>query len=120
MAVTNRSAGVLEATLLVALTAFLLGCAAPAATPNIPRDRDAVTIQNETDAPVTIAYQAPDGGRETVADLGPGERIVVPELFAGREGLCRAGRLVALAGDGAQVDQMYTVCQGAIWAVGAS
>ncbi len=77
-----------------------------------------VTITNGIDsATVTIVYERPDAGTEKLVDLGPGQHAVIDTIFAAREGLCRTGRLVALAADGAELDELYLVCRGRSWTV---
>ena len=78
---------------------------------------DGVTISNGIDSTVTIVYERPDGGTEKLVDLGPGQHAVIDTIFAEREGLCRTGRLVALATDGAELDELYLVCRGRSWTV---
>lgn len=77
-----------------------------------------VTITNGVEsATVTIVYERPDGGTERLVDLGPGRHAVIDSVFAERDGLCRTGRLVALAADGAELDELYLVCRGRTWTV---
>lgn len=77
-----------------------------------------VTIDNAIDsATVTIVYERPDGGTEKLADLPPGRHAVIDSIFAGRDGLCRTGRLVALLADGAEIDELYLVCRGRSWTI---
>ncbi len=77
-----------------------------------------VTISNGIDsATVTIVYERPDGTTEKLVDLPPGQHAVVDSIFAEREGLCRTGRLVALAAEGAELDELYLVCRGRSWTV---
>lgn len=78
---------------------------------------DAVTIENATGRPVTIMYESPDGRTEPIAELAAGERVVDDRLFEGRDGLCRTGRLVALAQGGTEIDELYNVCLGRVWTV---
>jgi len=77
-----------------------------------------VTITNGIDsATVTIVYERPDGGTEEIVRLAPGQHAVIDSIFAEREGLCRTGRLVALAADGAEIDELYLVCRDRTWIV---
>jgi hypothetical protein len=101
------------------LVAMLVGCASqPAATP-IPRDPNAVTIDNQTGRALDIAYEYPDGTTEPVVEVGPGETRVVTSIFDGREGLCRVGRLIAWDAEGSEVAELYNVCRSRLWTVEA-
>ena len=104
--------------LALLVTAGLLACAAPTAPPAASADAaNGVTIDNGSDATVRIVYEAPDGGTEQLAELAPAEQIVIDAIFAGRDGLCRTGRLVALAEAGTELDELYLVCRGRSWTV---
>ena len=109
-------------TMLVAVLVWAgLGRGSPPA-PALPSGDPAsgVTITNGIDsATVTIVYERPDGGTEKLADHGPGQHAVGDSIFAGREGLCRTGRLVALTAAGAEIDELYLVCRGRSWTVEA-
>jgi hypothetical protein len=113
-------------TLPIALLLLLLAwagvaCGSPPAASVEPGDpANGVTIDNATDTPVSIVYERPDGGTESLTDLAPGAQVVIDTIFAEREGLCRTGRLVALAAEGAEVDELYLVCRGRTWTVEAS
>jgi len=120
---TSRHPGRGLPALLMGLALVWAGvaCASPAATPAATGDAaNGVTIDNGTDAPVTIVYERPDEGTDTLADLAPGAEVVIDEIFKEREGLCRTGRLVALAADGTELDELYLVCRGRTWTVEAS
>jgi hypothetical protein len=108
--------GLIRSLLLV--VAVLAGCSAlpPTATGN---PADGIAIDNTTDTTVTILYERPDGGTEPVSELAPHQQTVIVEIFAEREGLCRAGRLVAQV-DGREIDELYAVCRGRAWAVASS
>ena len=110
--------------LLVALIVLGVAWAAlgregsPAAVMPSGDPANGVTISNGIDSTtVTIVYERPDGGMEKQVDLGPGQHAVIDTIFAEREGLCRTGRLVALAADGAELDELYLVCRGRSWTV---
>ncbi len=108
--------------LLAAVTCavgIFAGCASGAATTPIPRDPEAVTIDNQSGRALGIAYEAPDGTTEPVVELGVGESVVVRSLFDGREGLCRVGRLVASDPAGKEVAELYNVCRSRLWTVEA-
>ena len=109
------------ALLAVVLAWAGLGCSSPAAALPSGDPANGVTIINGIDAaPVTIVYERPDGGTETLMTLPPGQHAVVDSIFAERDGLCRTGRLVALTAEGAEVDELYLVCRGRSWTVEAS
>lgn len=95
-----------------------LGCTAPTAAPLPSGDpANGVTITNGIDSTtVTIVYERPDGGTETLMELRPGQHAVLDSIFEEREGLCRTGRLVALA-DGTEIDELYLVCRDRTWTV---
>jgi hypothetical protein len=102
-------------------TAIAIACAEPHVPSSYSSERpDAVTVDNATGASVTVVYEAPDLRIEKVIDLGPGESAVLEDLFTGREGLCRTGRLVALAAGSNEIDELFNVCKGRIWTVEAS
>ncbi len=97
-----------------------VGCTPPAAVLPTGDPANGVTITNGVDSSsVTIVYERPDGGTEKLTDLGPGQHAVIDSIFAGRDGLCRTGRLVALAADGAEIDELYLVCRDRTWTVQA-
>ena len=112
---------VLVALLVVVLAWAGLGRVSPPAAALPSGDpANGVTITNGIDsATVTIVYERPDGGTEKLTDLGPGQHAVVDSIFAERDGLCRTGRLVALAEDGAELDELYLVCRDRTWTVEA-
>jgi len=93
--------------------------ASPAVAPLPSGDpANGVTITNAIDSStVTIVYERPDGGTERLTDLPPGRNAVIDSIFEERDGLCRTGRLVALSGEGAEIDELYLVCRGRSWAV---
>lgn len=107
--------------LLVMVVAWVgLGCTPPAEALPSGDPLNGVTITNGIDsATVTIVYERPDGGTEKLIDLLPGQHAVIDSIFAEREGLCRTGRLVALAADGAELDELYLVCRDRTWTVEA-
>ncbi len=121
-----RSLGLLAvvAVLVVVVAAAWVGLAGQApGTAALPSGDpgNGVTISNGIDSEtVTIVYERPDGTTEKLTDLPPGQRAVVDTIFAGRDGLCRTGRLVALTAEGAEVDELYLVCRGRSWTVEAS
>ena len=105
---------------VVAVVAWVgLGAATPPAAPLPSGDPQiGVTIANAIDSDtVTIVYERPDGGTEKLADLAPGQHAVIDSIFAGRDGLCRTGRLVALTAEGTEIDELYLVCRGRSWTV---
>ena len=107
-------------TVTVSLLGALVGACAggPAATP-VPRDPNAVTIDNGSGLALAISYEYPDGRTEPVVDVGPGETAVVASIFEGREGLCRVGRLVALDASGSEIAELYNVCRSRLWTIAA-
>ena len=103
----------------LALALVLAACAgsAPPVPSLAPVDpANGVTIDNGTGASVAIVYERPDGTTEELLQLPDGARIVTGDLFAGRDGLCRTGRLVARVDD-ADVDELYLVCKGQVWEI---
>jgi hypothetical protein len=98
---------------------ILSACAGgPAVTP-VPRDPDAVTIDNGSGLALAIRYEYPDGRTEPVVDVDPGEIAVVGSIFEGREGLCRVGRLVASDAGGTEIAELYNVCRSRLWTIEA-
>lgn len=109
---------VLFVVVVVVAWAALGRIATPAAVMPSGDPANGVTITNGIDAAtVTIVYERPDEGTEKLVDLGPNQHAVIDTIFAGRDGLCRTGRLVALAADGAELDELYLVCRGRSWTV---
>jgi hypothetical protein len=107
--------------LLLSLALVAVACSTPAASPGASGDpANGVTIDNGTDLTVTVVYERPDGGTEPLAELAPGGHVVIDEIFAGRDGLCRTGRLVALDADRAELDELYLVCRDRTWLIEAS
>ena len=108
--------------LVVAVMALVLvACGSQAASvpPAASVDpADGVAIHNTTDRPLSIVYERPDETTEPLVDLAAGQAIVVGQLFADRDGLCRTGRLVALE-DGTEVASLYLVCKGQDWVIEA-
>lgn len=117
----RRGAGLaLLAVLVTVVVAWaVIGRLSPAGAPLPSGDpANGVSISNGIDsATVTIVYERPDGGTEHLVDLPPGQHAVIDSIFAEREGLCRTGRLVALAEDGTELDELYLVCRGRSWTV---
>jgi hypothetical protein len=113
--------GLALALLILALLSVGGACRSPGAAPIESGDAaNGVTIDNATDQTLKVVYEAPDGGTEPLAELDPGGHIVIDSIFAEREGLCRTGRLVALAPDGGEVDELYLVCRDRTWKIEAS
>ena len=113
---------VLLAGLIVVVAWAVAGRAWPPAAGALPSGDPAngVTITNAIDSDtVAIVYERPDGGTEKLTDLSPGRHAVIDSIFAGRDGLCRTGRLVALTAEGAELDELYLVCRGQRWTVEA-
>ncbi|HSL32730.1 MAG TPA: hypothetical protein VK871_03715 [Candidatus Limnocylindrales bacterium] len=121
MIATRRRHGLWGTVLFVALAAVLASCSgSPAGASTSADPADGVTIDNATGTAVRIAYEQPDGATEPVIDLKAGEHVVIDAVFAGRDGLCRTGRFVALATDGTEIDELYLVCKGRTWTVDTS
>lgn len=107
--------------LMLAVLSVGAACRSSGAAPLESGDpANGVTIDNPTELTVQVVYEAPDGGTEPLAELAPGAHVVIDSIFAEREGLCRTGRLVALTGDGAEVDELYLVCRDRTWTIEAS
>lgn len=119
---TRRWHGLRGTVLVIALAAALAACGgSPAGASTSAADpADGVTIDNASGSAVKIAYEQPDGATEPVIELGAGEHVVIDAIFAGKDGLCRTGRFVALATDGTEIDELYLVCKGRTWTVGTS
>ena len=98
---------------------IVAACASGTSVSPIPRDPDAVTIDNQSGLSLGIAYEAPDGTTEPVIEVGVDESVVVRSLFDGREGLCRVGRLVASDPAGQEIAELYNVCRSRLWTVEA-
>jgi hypothetical protein len=114
----RAAAAIVLLMLIVAVAA--VGCRSPGAAPVSTGDpANGVTIDNATDQTVSIVYEHPDGTTESLTDLAPGGHVVIDQIFAGREGLCRTGRLVAKDSAGAEVDELYLVCRAGLWTVEA-
>ena len=114
----RAAAAIVLLMLIVAVAA--VGCHSPGAAPVSTGDPvNGVTIDNATDQTVSIVYEHPDGTTESLTDLAPGGHVVIDQIFAGREGLCRTGRLVAKDSAGAEVDELYLVCRAGLWTVEA-
>jgi hypothetical protein len=112
-----RSHGLTIAWLALVLT-FVGACSSPGADPVPTGDpANSITIDNATDLTVRIQYESPDGGSESLTELAPGKQIVIDQIFVGRDGLCRTGRLVAHDQGGAEIDELYLVCRGRSWTV---
>ena len=121
MIATRRRHGLRGTVLLIALVAALACCSgSPAGASTSADPADGVTIDNATGSAVRIAYEQPDGATEPVIELGAGEHVVIDAIFAGKDGLCRTGRFVALATDGTEIDELYLVCKGRTWTVETS
>jgi hypothetical protein len=106
--------------LILAVAWVAMGCRSPGADPVRTGDAaNGITIDNASATTVKIYYESPDGGTEVLADLAPGSQIVIDQVFAGRDGICRTGRLVAHDLEGAEVDELYLVCRGGVWTVEA-
>jgi hypothetical protein len=107
--------------LVMALISLGAACRSPGAAPLESGDAaNGVTIDNPTGMTVKVVYEAPDGGTEPLAELAPGGHIVIDSIFAGRDGLCRTGRLVALDANGAELDELYLVCRDRTWVIEVS
>jgi hypothetical protein len=121
MITTRRRPGLHGAVLLIALATALAACSgSPAGASTAADPADGVTIDNATGTAVRIAYEQPDGATEPVVELQAGEQVVIDAIFAGKDGLCRTGRFVALATDGTEIDELYLVCKGRSWTVETS
>ena len=121
MSALRAHVGPRVALLALVLAWAALGCSSPTAALPSGDPADGVTIVNGIDsATVTIVYERPDGGTETLMALAPGQHAVVDSIFAERDGLCRTGRLVALTAERAEIDELYLVCRGRSWTVEAS
>lgn len=117
----RRSHGVPIALLALVLAVGGLACRSRGADPVRTGDpANGVAIENATDTTVRVHYESPDGGTESLTELAPGKQIVIDQIFTGREGICRTGRLVAHDPDGAEVDELYLVCRGGTWTIEAS
>lgn len=119
----RRALALLLVGVLIAVVAWVaFGGLTPTAAPLPSGDpTNGVTITNGIDSvAVTIVYERPDGGIEEIVKLAPGQHAVIDSIFAEREGLCRTGRLVALAADGAEIDELYLVCRDRTWIVESS
>jgi hypothetical protein len=118
---TRRRHGLRGTFLLLALAAAIAACSGSSAGASTSGDpADGVTIENATGTAVRIAYEQPDGVTEPVIELQAGQHVVIDAIFAGRDGLCRTGRFVALATDGTEIDELYLVCKGRTWTVETS
>jgi hypothetical protein len=118
---TRRRHGLWGTFLLLALAAAIAACSGSSAGASTSGDpADGVTIENATGTAVRIAYEQPDGVTEPVIELQAGQHVVIDAIFAGRDGLCRTGRFVALATDGTEIDELYLVCKGRTWTVETS
>ena len=107
--------------LLAAVASVAIGCGAgPSAAASSADPTEGVTIDNAAGSAVKISYERPNGTTEPVTDLQAGEHVVIDGIFAGRDGLCRTGRLVASTADGTEIDELYLVCKGRVWTVEAS
>jgi hypothetical protein len=106
--------------LLVAASAACAGQGPGAAAPSVVAvaPADGITIDNATGSTVAVVYERPDGSTEPVFDLPDGSHLVFGDLFVGRDGLCRTGRLVAMLA-GQEVDELYLVCKGQAWTIEA-
>ena len=121
MSASRRSHGLAIALLAVLLAFAGVACSSPGADPVRTGDpANGITIDNATDVTVRIHYESPDGGSESLTELAPGKQIVIDQIFAGRDGLCRTGRLVAHDQAGAEIDELYLVCRGGTWTIEAS
>ena len=109
----------LAVVVIMAVAWVVLGRPSPPLAPLPSGDPvNGVTISNGIDSTtVTIVYERPDGGTEHLVDLPSGRHAVIDSIFAERDGLCRTGRLVALAADGSELDELYLVCRGRSWTV---
>lgn len=101
---------------ILAVVAVAAGACGDAAASFAPEE--AVVIENPTDEQYAIEYERPDGATERLLEVQPGQQLVVGQIFEGREGLCRTGRLVARDDAGAEFDELYLVCKGQRWVIG--
>ena len=121
MTAGRRSHGPAIALLALVLAFAGAACRSPGADPVHTGDpANGITIDNATDSTVRVLYESPDGGSESLTELAPGKQIVIDQIFAGRDGLCRTGRLVAHDQQGAEIDELYLVCRGGTWTIEAS
>lgn len=121
MSSSRRSRGVAPALLALVLSFAGVACGSPGADPVRTGDpANGITVDNATDVTVRILYESPDGGSESLTELASGQQIVIDQIFAGRDGLCRTGRLVANDQQGAELDELYLVCRGGTWTIEAS
>lgn len=121
MSTASRRGALPAAMLVLVLALGGLACRSPGADPVRTGDpANGMTIDNATDTTVKIHYERPDGVTESLTELAPGKQIVIDELFAERDGICRTGRLVAHAEDGTEIDELYLVCRGGTWTIEAS
>jgi hypothetical protein len=121
MTAGRRSHGPAIAFLALVLAFAGAACRLPGADPVHTGDpANGITIDNATDVKVHILYESPDGGSEPLTDLGPDQQIVIDQIFAGRDGLCRTGRLVAHDQGDAEIDELYLVCRGGTWTIEVS
>ena len=121
MSAAQRRWALLPAVLVLLLAWLGESCASPGAAPVPSGDAaNGITVDNATDVTVRIHYESPDGASESLTDLAPGKTIVIDEIFAGRDGICRTGRLVAHDEQGSEIDELYLVCRGGTWTIEAS
>lgn len=109
---------------LLALLAILaivgFGCRSPGADPAPTGDpANGITIDNATDQIVSILYESPDNVTQALTELAPRGHIVIDQIFAERDGICRTGRLVAHDPNGIEIDELYLVCRGGTWEIEA-
>ena len=119
MSSSRRSHGLAVVILALGLALAGAACRSTGADPVHTGDpANGITVDNGTDVTVRIDYESPDGDSESLTEIAPGKQIVIDEIFTGRDGLCRTGRLVA-NDQGAEIDELYLVCRGGTWTIEA-
>lgn len=113
----SRVLGCLVPSLLLLIV--LAGCAGAAALASVAPE-DGVVIENPSDDPVRVVYEHVSDEIDELATLEPGASVVVGAMFEGVEAPCVTGRLIALDGSGAEVDELYFVCRGKTWVIAGS
>ena len=112
MTVTFRRA------LLAVAIASVAACSGTA-TPALPSvaPADGVTVENATSERIDVVYEHPNDDIDEITVMDGGATVVVGTVFEGRDAPCVNGRLIARAGDGAEVDELYFVCKGKTWTI---